>query len=99
MKSNFYARLVKLYPEAYRERFEEELLQVFEDMYAARQSAFRFWSKVLWDTLSTAFRENLKADEYSSTLLMKRLPLWIYVVGVIVVLGIATGLRGEWAAP
>ena len=29
---------------------------------------------------------------------MKRLPLWIYVVGVIVVLGIATGLRGEWAA-
>ena len=45
MKSNFYARLVKLYPEAYRERFKEEMLQVFEDMYAARQSAFRFWSR------------------------------------------------------
>ena len=92
MRSNIYARLLKLYPVAYRERFEEEMLQVFDDMYAARRSALRFWPKVLWDTLSTAFRENLNVDD-SSMLLMKRFPLWIYVAGVIVVLAI-----GNWTA-
>ena len=86
--SKFYAKLLRLYPTAYRERFEEEMFQVFDDMYAERTPQVRFWLKVLSDTLATAFTENLKVDEYSSTLFMKRFPLWLYVVAVILVLAI-----------
>lgn len=61
---NLYRKLIRLYPSDYRERFEETMLQTFDDLYNERRSQHKgTLGFVLWvvaDTLTHVIKENLK---------------------------------------
>ena len=61
---NWYARLLRLYPKPYRERFGEGMEQTFNDLCRARVKAERaLFSFALWmffETSAAIIRENLE---------------------------------------
>lgn len=60
----WYARLIRLYPKAYRERFGDGMEQMFHDLLRERErsgaefSRFMLW--IFFDTAVSAFRERLQ---------------------------------------
>lgn len=58
---NLYRKLIRLYPSDYRERFEETMLQTFDDLYNERRSQHKgTLGFVLWvvaDTLTHVIKE------------------------------------------
>jgi putative ABC transport system permease protein len=66
---NFYRRLLHLYPRAFRERFEAEMLALFAERAAAADPSvggrILFWRAILGDLLRSALRERFPAMSWS----------------------------------
>jgi hypothetical protein len=62
----WYAKLLRFYPKSYRERFEEEMQQTFNDLCRERcKSGDGLFSFMLWvfaDTVTGIIKENIKKE-------------------------------------
>ncbi|HXH26579.1 MAG TPA: hypothetical protein VNG90_01660 [Candidatus Acidoferrum sp.] len=60
--SEFYAKLVGIYPASYRQKYGQPMVQTFDDMLEAEPSSlgkFLIWTRTLWDLPSSALKEHL----------------------------------------
>lgn len=84
----WYARLLQLYPKAYRKRFSEEMEQTFTDLYRDKiQDNHSTITLLLWIFLETTihiFKEHL-ASPFMQTL-TKRLSIWAAIVLVLLLI-------------
>ena len=96
---NWYAKLLRLYPKPYRERFGEGMEQTFNDLCRERVKAERgLFSFALWIFLETSagiIRENATsimrcAMNRDSTIFLKIVKYCAIAVGAVMVAGIAT---------
>lgn len=84
----WYARLLRFYPKAYRERFSEELQQTFTDLYRDKaqnnQSSITFLVWIFLETTVHIFKENITSPFMQN--LTKRLSIWAAIVLVLLLI-------------
>ena len=85
---NLYARLLRLYPKPYRERFGEEMEQTFNDLCRERREAgdglFGFVLWVFAETSAGIIRENITFVLMQN--ITRRLIVWAVVVALILLI-------------
>ena len=85
---NLYARLLRLYPKPYRERFGEEMEQTFNDLCRERRKAgdglFGFVLWVFAETSAGIIRENITLVLMQN--ITRRLIVWAVVVALILLI-------------
>ena len=85
---NLYARLLRLYPKPYRERFGEEMEQTFNDLCRERREAgdglFGFVLWVFAETSAGVIRENIRFVLMQN--ITRRLIVWAVVVALILLI-------------
>ena len=85
---NLYARLLRLYPKPYRERFGEEMEQTFNDLCRERREAgdglFGFVLWVFAETSAGIIRENIALVLMQN--ITRRLIVWAVVVALILLI-------------
>ena len=85
---NLYARLLRLYPKPYRERFGEEMEQTFNDLCRERREAgdglFGFVLWVFAETSAGIIRENITLVLMQN--ITRRLIVWAVVVALILLI-------------
>jgi hypothetical protein len=91
---NWYAKLLRLYPKAYRERFGEGMKQTFHDVCRERVKAEKgllgFALLIFVETSAAIIRENAALMKRDSTLFLKLVKYSAITVGALMVAGIAT---------
>ena len=82
---NLYAKLLRLYPKPYRERFGEEMEQTFNDLCRERREAggglFGFVLWVFAETSAGIIRENITVALMQN--ITRRLMVWAVVVALV----------------
>ena len=82
---NLYAKLLRLYPKPYRERFGEEMEQTFNDLCRERGKAGKgLFGLVLWvfaETSAGIIRENITVALMQN--ITRRLMVWAVVVALV----------------
>lgn len=83
-----YAKLLRLYPKPYRDRFEEPMRQTFHDLCRERiEAGHGLFGFVLWLFVETSvgiIREDIKVMMMKST--TKRLSVWAVVVALLLMI-------------
>ena len=64
----WYRRLLRIYPPAFRDRFEQDQVELFADLYAQTPPSQRlaFWIRIVLDTLRHGGRERLTSRDHGS---------------------------------
>lgn len=92
---NWYAKLLRLYPKPYRERFGEGMEQTFNDLCRARVKAERgLFSFALWmffETSAAIIRENLEF-----IIMQKNIVRIAIGTGLILLIPLVLTLLGKW---
>src|ERR1044072_2952161 len=83
-----YAKLLRLYPKSYRERFGEGMEQTFNDLCRERGEAGKgLFGLVLWvfaETSARVIKENLAFIAMQN--ITRRLSAWTIIVGIILMI-------------
>lgn len=94
---NLYAKLLRLYPKSYRERFGEGMEQTFHDLCRERRETGDGWfGFVLWmfvETSAGVIRENMTLILMQN--IARRLIVWAVVIALILLIPLVLTLSGS----
>jgi hypothetical protein len=68
-----YRTLLKLYPREFREHYGKEMIQVFQESVQQEGSSFGFWTRTIYDAISSAGREHISGGTIMNQIYLARL--------------------------